>query len=88
MTRDYVIRTRRHASAPPEPPAPSARLRIQHRDTGCWLLIEGASTSWVPCERPDWATVFKTAEHAIEVTAALRLTQKDYRITSRLTKPT
>lgn len=84
MARDYVIRTR---VAPPKPPGPTVRLRIQHRDTGCWLLIEGERTSWVPCARPDWGTVFRAKEHALEVVAALGLTHADYRITSSLTKP-
>ena len=88
MTRDYVIRTRRFEPEPPASPEPAVRLRIQHRDTGCWMLIEGQKTSWVPCARPDWATVFRSTEHAKEVAVALGLTMRDYRITSKLNKPT
>jgi hypothetical protein len=83
MAREYVIRDRRQA---PPAPVPTVRLRIQHRDTGCWLVIEGERTYWVPCARPDWSTVFRSKEHAVEVTQALGLTHKEYRITSSLSK--
>jgi hypothetical protein len=59
-------------------------LRIRHRETGCWLLLEGPRDAWVSAKRPEWATVFASVERAREAASALKLSQSKYQITSRL----
>jgi hypothetical protein len=60
------------------------KLRIRHRKTGCWLLLEPRSDAWVPAGRPEWATVFESADTARDAAAALKLNSSEYQITSRL----
>lgn len=57
-------------------------LRIQHRDTGCWLVLEGNTPWWVSRKDIRHATVLRDPQHARDVARRLGLKQADYRITA------
>lgn len=60
--------------------------RIQHRETGCWLLVEGFGRqerdAWLGPKDGPHATKFDTADEAKAVARKFSLTSKNYRITN------
>lgn len=60
--------------------------RIQHRETGCWLIIEGFGKNqrdaWVSRKDAKHATQFETADEAKAAAMQFGLTAKNYKITT------
>lgn len=59
--------------------------RIQHIETGCWLLIERNLSWWLSFKEHGSATRF-APEHAVEVARELHLRRGDYRITDQINR--
>lgn len=65
----------------------SLKLRIQHRETGCWLSVTNKNDMWVGFKDLAYATTFNTAQQAKEAAQFFGLTQQHYRITSATSRP-
>lgn len=63
------------------------KLRIQHRETGCWLSVTSNRALWVSCKDIREATTFNTADDAKHAARYFELTSQHYRITSSTSKP-
>jgi hypothetical protein len=64
---------------------PNATFRLQHRETGCWLIVDGYGPrqrdAWLGPKDGSHATQFSNAEDAKAAAKTFGLTPKHYKIT-------